>query len=75
MIPQNRNGKKRRYIHPAEIISVVGAFAIASAPATVAVLDFMNGHTNRGLGMALMAFFIAALPLAGFLFERFRRGE
>ena len=75
MSQHNPNSKKRRDILPTGVISIVGAIAIAAVPATVAVVDFSNGHLYRGFSFAGMAFLIAALPLGAFLFQYLRGGE
>jgi hypothetical protein len=72
MSQKQQNGKKRRDILPTNIISIVGAIAIAAVPATVADFDFTNGHLYRGSSFAGMAFLIAALPLGAFLFQYLR---
>ena len=71
----DRHPGKRRDILPADVISIAGGFAIAAVPATVAVVDFSNGHLYRGFSFAGMAFLIAALPLGAFLFQYLRGGE
>ena len=70
-----RHPGKRRDILSTDVISIVGAFAIAAVPATVAVTDFSNGHLYRGFSFAGMAFLIVGIPLAGFLFDYLRSGD
>ena len=71
----DRHPGKRRDILPADVISIVGGFAIAAVPATVAAMDFSNGHLYRGSSFAGMAFLIAGIPSVGFLFDYLRSGE
>lgn len=70
-----RHPGKRRDILPTDVISIVGAIAIAAMPATAAVTDFSNGHLYRGFSFAGMAFLIAGIPSVGFLFDHLRSRE